>query len=84
MRTNNFGLVSQRDYRPEKKPREYRIALIGDSLTACVTNDVPWGDLLEDRLNADENLKKALGVHSFTVLNFGREAPAGMVSRRIT
>ena len=72
-RTNNFGLVSRRDYEPAKQTAEFRIALIGDSLTACINNDLPWGDVLEDRLNADEGLKKVLGVCRFTVFNFGRE-----------
>lgn len=69
--TNNFGFISGNDYRVEKPEGEFRIVAVGDSLTACETNDFPWTDVLERHLNADEALKKALRVTSFRVLNLG-------------
>jgi hypothetical protein len=69
--TNNQGYVSENDYSFLKPSGEYRIAIIGDSLTACVTNDFPWPDILEKILNKDNNLKILLDIKNFKVLNFG-------------
>lgn len=71
VRINNFGYVSHHDYRLEKQPGEYRIALLGDSLTACFNNDKPWADSLQEVLNADAEFKAQVGAQSVSVLNFG-------------
>lgn len=71
VRINNFGYVSHHDYKLEKAPGEYRIALLGDSLTACFNNDKPWADSLQEALNADEEFKAQVGAQTVTVLNFG-------------
>lgn len=69
--TNNLGFVSANSYEAAKPPGEFRIAAVGDSFTSCDNNDFPWPDLLERRLNANQELKAQLGVASFRVLNFG-------------
>lgn len=71
VRTNNLGYVSGIPYRVERRAGEYRIAVLGDSLAASVTNNVPWPDVLHRRLNADSALKQRLGIETFTVMNFG-------------
>ncbi len=69
--TNNRGFISANDYELEKPAGEFRIALIGDSMTGCITNDIPWGDLLERNLNADKAFKRRVGAQTVKVLNFG-------------
>ncbi len=74
VRVNNIGLISShnRDLEP-RDPGEFRIVVLGDSVTASMTNDIPWVDILDDLLNADTNLKATLGVSKFSVMNYGRE-----------
>ena len=71
VRTNNLGWTSRYDYSVTKAPGEYRIAVIGGSTTAAVTNELAWTDVLQDRLNSDRELLAALGVERFSVLNIG-------------
>lgn len=68
---NNFGWVSQYDYSRAKSPGEYRIAILGDSMTASINNKRPWPDALQRNLNADQNLLQALGIRHISVLNLG-------------
>lgn len=70
-RVNNLGWISGSDYTREKPDGEYRIAVIGDSLTGNMTSNLPWTDVLQRRLNADPDLVKALGVQRIAVLNLG-------------
>jgi len=74
---NNRGFISANDYSVDKPAGEFRIALIGDSLTACITNDTPWADLLEKELNGDAALKQRLAARTIRVMNFGL-AEAGL------
>jgi hypothetical protein len=61
-RTNNLGFISSRDYFPRRdREREFRIAVIGDSLTAAREMKIPWPDLLEDFLRADGELARRVG-----------------------
>ena len=77
IRTNNFGHISPRDDQLARRPDEFRIAVLGDSFTACTRNvDVPWPTVLEDRLNADENFKAAVGKSTIKVINFGMDGSA--------
>jgi tetratricopeptide (TPR) repeat protein len=69
--TNNFGWISHHDYSVQKAADEYRIAVVGASLTASVTNETPWADILQQRLNEDLELLRALDVKRISVLNFG-------------
>jgi len=69
-KTNNHGHSSFNDVTKEKSNSEFRIAVIGDSFTECASTN--WPDILDDSLNADNNLKKLLNVDRFRVLNFGR------------
>jgi hypothetical protein len=66
---NNLGWTSRYDYTRQKAPGEYRIAVLGGSTTAAVTNENAWVDALQDNLNADRTLLAALGVEKVTVLN---------------
>jgi tetratricopeptide (TPR) repeat protein len=68
-RVNNLGWVSKFDYQIEKPPTEYRIAIIGDSMTASVNNELPWPDFLQDYLNQDGDLLSFVGKKQVTVLN---------------
>ena len=68
---NNLGWVSQYDYTRRKAPSEYRIAIVGDSLTASINNSHPWPDILQRKLNADKQLLAKLRVQKISVLNLG-------------
>ncbi len=71
VKTNAQGFISAKDYPLPKPPREFRIALIGDSFTACITNDFPWADVLDDELNRDEQFKSRVHADAIRVLNIG-------------
>ncbi|MGH7896701.1 MAG: hypothetical protein ACREQQ_02050, partial [Candidatus Binatia bacterium] len=71
---NNLGHVSPRDDAVEKPASEYRIAVVGDSFTACTFNDTPWAVTLEDLLNADRVLAEHVNRSTFKVINFGMDA----------
>lgn len=74
IRVNNLGHVSPRADVVEKTGEELRIALLGDSFTACIFNDVPWSVVVEDRLNDEPMLLAAIGKARVKVMNFGMEA----------
>jgi hypothetical protein len=77
-RTNSHGHVSQFEYPQRRPPGEYRIAVVGDSLTANITNNVRWTELVEERLNAAPAWRAAVGGHFTRVINFGVDG-MGMV-----
>ena len=77
VRFNNFGWVSHFDYSRAKAPGEYRIAVVGDSLTASVNNETPWPDVLQRLLDSDLVFKNLVGARRVSVLNLG-VAGAGM------
>jgi hypothetical protein len=66
---NNVGLISRNNYDPSPKPREFRIVVLGDEMTAATTAAVQWPDLLEDELNSDPAVRAQLGT--VRVFNFG-------------
>lgn len=68
---NNLGWVSAYDYTRQKAPSEYRITIVGDSLTASINNAKPWPDILQRKLNGDKSLLAKLGVKKISVLNLG-------------
>ncbi len=68
---NNLGHISPTDDSVSKPRGEFRIAILGDSFTASVTNDIPWPSILEERLNDDDHLKDFLGASEIKVINFG-------------
>ena len=68
---NNLGHLSPRDDVVEGTEAEFRIVCLGDSFTATTPTEFPWPAALEERLNADEELKERLGKSSFKVLNLG-------------
>jgi|TARA_B100000315_G_scaffold248463_1_gene278378 hypothetical protein len=71
---NNYGLPSQNDYAIERSPgsKEYRIAILGDSLAASLPSDVTWADQLQERMQGDGELRRKLNVDQIKVLNFGQ------------
>jgi hypothetical protein len=73
IRVNYSGHISSRNDPGDKPGDEYRVAILGDSFTACTTNTLPWSDLLESNLNQDQDLKRSLGVQSFRVINCGMD-----------
>src|SRR5262249_41564362 len=70
-RTNSHGHVSQVEYPRQKPPGEYRIAVVGDSMTANVTNNVRWTELVEQQLNATPKWRAFVGGRFTRVINFG-------------
>lgn len=89
---NNLGWVSHYDYTVAKPADEYRIAIVGASLTACLNNEDPWPDVLQRNLNHDHNLLTQLGVQRITVLNLGAAGsplqnmanPLAVIARRFS
>lgn len=73
VRTNSTGHISHREDPLNRSAGEYRIAALGDSYTGCLYNNLPWPDLLEDKLNQNRLLKSRMGVSRFKVINFGRD-----------
>lgn len=69
--TNDAGMFSPYNLRLDKQPGEYRIAVLGDSFCATTTSDIVWPTVLQDSLNADAELKRAVKINTFTVLNLG-------------
>lgn len=64
---NNIGLISAADFViKEKGPHEYRVAVLGDEMTASTTSNISWPDVLEDHLN-----RKDEKAREFHVFNFG-------------
>jgi hypothetical protein len=70
-RTNSHGHVSEVEY-PQRKPAgEWRIAVIGDSMTANITNNVRWTEILERELNAAPAWRARVDGRFTRVINFG-------------
>lgn len=67
---NNWGDRFYKDYSPVKLPGEFRIAVMGSSLTAGVTNDFPWVQVMDQVLQDNAALRKNLGATKITVANF--------------
>jgi hypothetical protein len=70
-RTNSHGHVSKFEYPRQKPPGEYRIAVVGDSMTANITNNVRWTEVLEEDLNASSKWKTRVDGKGTRVINFG-------------
>ncbi len=77
-RTNSHGHVAAFEYPRAKPDGEYRIAVIGDSFTANVTNNVRWTEVLEQELNHSPAWRDRVGRKSTRVINFGVDG-MGMV-----
>jgi hypothetical protein len=77
-RTNSHGHVSQFEYPKEKPSGEYRIAVVGDSMTANITNNIRWTEVLEASLNASPEWKALVGNRFTRVINFAVDG-TGMV-----
>ena len=70
-KTNSHGHVSQAEYPTQKPPGEYRIAVVGDSMTANTQNNVRWTDVVERQLNASPEWREFVGGRSTRMINFG-------------
>jgi len=70
-RTNSYGHVSPFEYPTSKPPGEYRIAVVGDSYTANILNNVRWTEVLEDLLNQSIEWREHVGGNTTRVINFG-------------
>lgn len=68
---NANGHVSSREDSPEKPKNEFRIAVLGDSLSACIHNELPWPDALEDILNRE--FRPRVNGKKIKVVNFSRD-----------
>lgn len=87
-RTNSHGHVSQFEYPKRKPPGEYRIAMVGDSMTANITNNVRWTEVLERSLNDSPAWRVRVGDKFTRVINFavdgmGMVQFAGMVRHHV-
>ncbi len=73
VRTNNVGLLSDRDYAFERDPArpEFRIVLLGESFTATSTATYQWVDTLEELLDASEEMRAAVGGRAIRTYNLG-------------
>ena len=81
---NNLGWISRFDYSAAKAVKEYRIAIIGNSLTASINNEIPWPDVVQRTLAADQELLRTLDATSITVLNLGVPGGGYEFARRNT
>ena len=77
-RTNSHGHVSKFEYPRQKPAGEYRIAVIGNSFTANITNNVRWTEVLEELLNASPQWRQQVGDRFTRVINFGVDG-TGMI-----
>jgi hypothetical protein len=77
-RSNSHGHVSKFEYPRQKPPGEYRIAIIGDSMVANITNNIRWTEALEDLLNAAPQWRRQAADRFTRVINFGVDG-MGMV-----
>jgi hypothetical protein len=73
---NNLGWVSPYDYSLSKPPGEFRLAILGDSLTASINNDIPWPSIVQ------EELRKTLP--QTTVMNLGVPGMSTQLMARLT
>jgi hypothetical protein len=85
---NSHGHVSQFEYPKQKPSGEYRIAVVGDSMTANITNNVRWTEVLEASLNASPEWRVRVGDSFTRVINFavdgmGMVQFAGMVRHHV-
>jgi hypothetical protein len=73
VRTNNVGLLSEHDYVVERDPSrpEYRIAVIGDSMTGTSTATYQWVDTVQELLNSSAVLREKVGGKTIIVYNLG-------------
>ena len=73
VRSNNVGLLSDKTYQFERDPKhpEYRIVMLGDSMTGPTTSTYQWVDTVEDLLNTSQALRERVGGKQFRVYNLG-------------
>ncbi len=70
-RTNSHGHIADADYPRQKPLDEYRIAVIGDSMTANTQNSVRWTEIVERQLNATPTWRAFVHGRSTRLINFG-------------
>lgn len=73
VQTNNLGLLSAQNYslaRSASKP-EYRIVVLGDSMTGPSTSTYQWVDTIQELLNNNYEFKAAIAGKDVKVYNIG-------------
>lgn len=70
---NNLGHLSPEPDSFEKPASEFRIVTLGDSFTSCPHSDISWPTALQDLLNKDQALKRAVGRSVFKVVNLAQD-----------
>lgn len=69
---NNIGLISTADcVQEEKRPHQFRIAVLGDEMTGSTTSNISWPDVLEGQLNQKDNKAREFQVYNFGHLDTG-------------
>ena len=73
--TNSHGHVSSKEYSLKKPDNQYRIAIIGDSYTACpfCEHRPSWSEYLESDLAGNSKWKKKTAGKETLVVNFARD-----------
>lgn len=73
VRTNNIGVLSDYDYEFERNPQkpEYRIVVLGDSMTGPTTSTYQWVDTVQELLNQSQELRHKIGDKVVKVYNLG-------------
>ncbi len=70
-RTNKQGYISWKNYEIEKRPNEYRIVFLGDSMTGTTTMSRPWVDIVEELLNVAPDKKNLFAGKIVRTYNMG-------------
>ncbi|MDE3060778.1 MAG: hypothetical protein KGJ06_07190 [Pseudomonadota bacterium] len=71
VRYNNWAFRDDKDYSVDKRPGEFRIAVLGGSYTEATNSDQSWVQVLDQAVQHDSGLKKALHASRITIANFG-------------
>lgn len=73
VRSNSMGYLSDKEYFRERyaKTPEYRIVVLGDSMTGHTTATRQWVDTLEDILNESADFRKLSGGRKIRTYNLG-------------
>ena len=73
VRSNNVGLLSDVDYTFERDPNslEFRIVVLGDSMTGPTTSTYQWVDTVEEILNQSKTFRSSVGGRVIKVYNLG-------------
>lgn len=73
VKTNNLGLMSDNNYELDRTlyEPEYRIVVLGDSMTGPTTSTYQWVDTIQELLNKSSKFKAGVGGKKIKVYNLG-------------